>query len=308
MPESKPLQKVLIANRGEIAVRVIRACKDAGIGSVAVYADPDRDAQFVRLADEAHSLGGATPADSYLDIKKIIDVAEKTGADSVHPGYGFLAENAEFAQAVLDAGLVWIGPPPSAIENLGDKVKARHIAEKVGAPLAPGTKDPLKNADEAVAFAEEYGLPIAIKAAFGGGGRGLKVARKKEEVADAFESAVREAVSARSVVASASSRSSSTSRGTSRPSASPTSTATSWSSRPATARCSAATRSWSRRHPRRSSPTTRSPSSTRPARRSSRRPGTSAPAPASSSSPGTAPSPSSRSTPGSRSSTPSPRR
>ncbi len=196
MPESKPLQKVLIANRGEIAVRVIRACKDAGIGSVAVYADPDRDAQFVRLADEAHSLGGATPADSYLDIKKIIDVAEKTGADSVHPGYGFLAENAEFAQAVLDAGLVWIGPPPSAIENLGDKVKARHIAEKVGAPLAPGTKDPLENADEAVAFAEEHGLPIAIKAAFGGGGRGLKVARKKEEVADAFDSAVREAVSA----------------------------------------------------------------------------------------------------------------
>ena len=196
MPESKPLQKVLIANRGEIAVRVIRACKDSGIGSVAVYADPDRDAVFVRLADEAHALGGATPADSYLDIKKIIDVAEKAGADSVHPGYGFLAENAEFAQAVIDAGLVWIGPPPSAIENLGDKVKARHIAEKVGAPLAPGTKDPLENADEAVAFAEEHGLPIAIKAAFGGGGRGLKVAREMKEVADAFDSAVREAVSA----------------------------------------------------------------------------------------------------------------
>ncbi|WP_248582935.1 biotin carboxylase N-terminal domain-containing protein [Nocardioides sp. InS609-2] len=196
MPDIKPLQKVLIANRGEIAVRVIRACKDAGIGSVAVYADPDRDAQFVRLADEAYSLGGATPADSYLDIEKIIKVAADSGADSVHPGYGFLAENAAFAQAVLDAGLVWIGPPPAAIENLGDKVKARHIAERVGAPLAPGTKDPLANAEEAVAFAKENGLPIAIKAAFGGGGRGLKVAREMSEVAEAFESAVREAVSA----------------------------------------------------------------------------------------------------------------
>ena len=196
MPETTPLTKVLIANRGEIAVRVIRACKDSGIGSVAVYAEPDRDALFVRIADEAHSLGGSTPADSYLDIDKLLDVAKKSGADSVHPGYGFLAENAEFAQAVLDAGLIWIGPPPSAIENLGDKVKARHIAERVGAPLAPGTKDPLENADEAVAFAKEHGLPIAIKAAFGGGGRGLKVARELDEVADAFESAVREAVSA----------------------------------------------------------------------------------------------------------------
>jgi acetyl-CoA/propionyl-CoA carboxylase, biotin carboxylase, biotin carboxyl carrier protein len=196
VPESQPLQKVLIANRGEIAVRVIRACKDSGIGSVAVYADPDRDALFVRLADEAYALGGATPAESYLDIEKIIKVAHESGADSVHPGYGFLAENRDFAQAVLDAGLVWIGPPPEAIENLGDKVKARHIAEKVGAPLAPGTKDPLENADEAVAFAEENGLPIAIKAAFGGGGRGLKVAREMGEVADAFDSAVREAVTA----------------------------------------------------------------------------------------------------------------
>ncbi|MCY7396391.1 MAG: ATP-grasp domain-containing protein [Nocardioides sp.] len=196
MPQTKPLQKVLVANRGEIAVRVIRACKDAGIGSVAVYAEPDRDAVFVRIADEAHALGGTTPADSYLDIAKIIAVAEKSGADSVHPGYGFLAENAAFAQAVLDAGLVWIGPPPAAIENLGDKIKARHIAEKVGAPLAPGTKDPLENAEEAVRFAEENGLPIAIKAAFGGGGRGLKIAREMSEVADAFESAVREAVSA----------------------------------------------------------------------------------------------------------------
>ena len=196
MPDSKPLQKVLIANRGEIAVRVIRACKDAGIGSVAVYADPDRDALFVRLADEAHSLGGATPAESYLDIDKIIAVAKKSGADSVHPGYGFLAENAGFAQAVLDAGLIWIGPPPAAIESLGDKVKARHIAEKVGAPLVSGTKDPVEDAAEVVKFAEEHGLPIAIKAAFGGGGRGLKVARKMDEVAEMFDSAVREAVTA----------------------------------------------------------------------------------------------------------------
>jgi acetyl-CoA/propionyl-CoA carboxylase biotin carboxyl carrier protein len=196
VPNSKPLRRVLIANRGEIAVRVIRACQDSGIGSVAVYAEPDRDALFVRLADEAHSLGGATPAESYLDIDKIVGVAKKAGADSVHPGYGFLAENADFARAVIDAGLVWIGPPPEAIESLGDKVRARHIAEKVGAPLAPGTKDPLENADEAVAFAEEHGLPIAIKAAFGGGGRGLKVAREMSEVADAFDSAVREAVTA----------------------------------------------------------------------------------------------------------------
>jgi acetyl-CoA/propionyl-CoA carboxylase biotin carboxyl carrier protein len=195
-PQVKPLQKVLVANRGEIAVRVVRACKDAGIGSVAVYAEPDRDALFVRLADEAHSLGGATPADSYLDIAKIVAAAQASGADSVHPGYGFLAENRDFAQAVIDAGLVWIGPPPSAIENLGDKVKARHIAERVGAPLVAGTKDPVEGAEEVVAFAEEHGLPIAIKAAFGGGGRGLKVARQLDEVADLFESAVREAVSA----------------------------------------------------------------------------------------------------------------
>ncbi|MGN6576822.1 MAG: acetyl/propionyl/methylcrotonyl-CoA carboxylase subunit alpha [Nocardioides sp.] len=195
-PEVKPLQKVLIANRGEIAVRVIRACKDAGIGSVAVYAEPDRDALFVRLADEAHSLDGSTPADSYLSIEKIVAAAKKSGADSVHPGYGFLAENADFAQAVIDAGLVWIGPPPAAIEALGDKVQARHIAQKVGAPLVAGTKDPVENADEVVAFAKEHGLPIAIKAAFGGGGRGLKVARKEEEVAELYESAVREAVGA----------------------------------------------------------------------------------------------------------------
>ena len=195
-PDVKPLRKVLVANRGEIAVRVIRACKDAGIGSVAVYAEPDRDALFVRLADEAYSLGGSTPADSYLDIAKIVEAAKASGADSVHPGYGFLAENRDFAQAVIDAGLVWVGPPPAAIESLGDKVKARHIAEKVGAPLVAGTKDPVESADEVVAFAKENGLPIAIKAAFGGGGRGLKVAREEGEVAELFESAVREAVSA----------------------------------------------------------------------------------------------------------------
>ncbi|MEX0428806.1 biotin carboxylase N-terminal domain-containing protein [Nocardioides sp. DS6] len=196
MTQTKPLTKVLIANRGEIAVRVIRACKDAGIGSVAVYAEPDRDALFVRLADEAYALGGATPAESYLSIEKIIRVAAEAGADSVHPGYGFLAENAEFAQAVLDAGLTWIGPSPEAIDALGDKAKAKHIAQKANAPLAPGTKDPVKDADEVVAFAREYGLPVAIKAVFGGGGRGLKVARTLEEIPDLYESAVREAVGA----------------------------------------------------------------------------------------------------------------
>ncbi len=197
MPETKPLQKVLIANRGEIAVRVIRACKDAGIGSVAVYAEPDRDALFVRLADEAHSLGGATPADSYLDIEKLVAVAKKSGADSVHPGYGFLAENADFARAVIDAGLTWIGPPPEAIEALGDKVQAPGTSPRRSAPRsppAPRTRSPTRT--RSVAFAEEYGLPIAIKAAFGGGGRGLKVARTMGEVADAYESAVREAVTA----------------------------------------------------------------------------------------------------------------
>ncbi|KAA1373106.1 ATP-grasp domain-containing protein [Aeromicrobium fastidiosum] len=190
------MAKVLIANRGEIAVRVIRACKDSGIGSVAVYAEPDRDAVFVRLADEAYSLDGSTPADSYLSIEKIIAVAKRSGADSVHPGYGFLAENAEFAQAVIDAGLIWIGPPPAAIESLGDKAKAKQIALKANAPLAPGTKDAVKDADEVVAFARENGLPVAIKAVFGGGGRGLKVARTLEEIPELYESAVREAVSA----------------------------------------------------------------------------------------------------------------
>ena len=190
------MRKVLIANRGEIAVRIARACRDAGIESVAVYAEPDLDALHVRIADQAHSLGGSTPADSYLDIDKLLAVAATTGADAVHPGYGFLAENADFAQAVIDAGLTWIGPPPAAITALGDKVQARHIAQKVGAPLVAGTPDPVDSADEVVAFASEHGLPIAIKAAFGGGGRGLKVAYTLEEVPDAYESAVREAVTA----------------------------------------------------------------------------------------------------------------
>ena len=190
------LKKVLIANRGEIAVRVIRACKDAGIASVAVYAEPDRDALFVRLADEAFALGGSTAAESYLDMTKVIDAAKQAGADGIHPGYGFLAENADFARAVIEAGLIWIGPPPEAIENLGDKAKAKHIAQRADAPLAPGTKDPVADADEVVAFAEANGLPVAIKAVFGGGGRGLKVARTIEEIPDAYESAVREAISA----------------------------------------------------------------------------------------------------------------
>ncbi|MDN5743696.1 MAG: ATP-grasp domain-containing protein [Nocardioidaceae bacterium] len=192
----QPLRKVLIANRGEIAVRVIRAAKDAGIASVAIYAEPDADALFVRLADEAYALGGATPGDSYLSIEKILDAAAKSGADSIHPGYGFLAENAEFAQAVLDAGLIWIGPSPAAIEGLGDKAKAKQIALAAGAPLAPGLKDAVKDADEIVDFAKEHGLPVAIKAVFGGGGRGLKVARTIEEIPDLYESAVREAISA----------------------------------------------------------------------------------------------------------------
>ncbi|EFP56756.1 biotin carboxylase N-terminal domain-containing protein [Dermacoccus sp. Ellin185] len=188
--------KVLIANRGEIAVRIARAAKDDGIASVAVYAEPDRDALHVRVADEAYSLGGSTPGDSYLVVDRILDVAKRSGADAVHPGYGFLAENAEFAQSVLDAGLTWIGPSPAAIDSLGDKVKARHIATKAGAPLVPGTKDPVDDADEVVAFAKEHGLPVAIKAAYGGGGRGLKVARTIEEIPSLYESAVREAVTA----------------------------------------------------------------------------------------------------------------
>ena len=190
------MRTVLIANRGEIAVRVIRACKDSGLRSVAVYADPDRDALHVQLADEAYALGGSTAAESYLVIDKIIDAAKRSGADAVHPGYGFLSENADFAQAVIDAGLTWIGPPPDAIRSLGDKVSARHIAQRAGAPQVPGTADPVTGADEVVAFAKEHGLPVAIKAAFGGGGRGLKVARTLEEIPELYESAVREAVAA----------------------------------------------------------------------------------------------------------------
>lgn len=193
---SSKISKVLVANRGEIAVRVIRAAKDAGLGSVAIYAEPDADAPHVHLADEAFGIGGNTAAESYLDFGKILEAAEKSGANAIHPGYGFLSENADFAQAVIDAGLIWIGPSPQSIRDLGDKVTARHIAAKAQAPLVPGTPDPVKNADEVVAFAKEHGLPIAIKAAFGGGGRGMKVARTLEEIPELFESATREAVAA----------------------------------------------------------------------------------------------------------------
>jgi acetyl-CoA/propionyl-CoA carboxylase biotin carboxyl carrier protein len=194
--QNQTISKVLVANRGEIAVRVIRAAQDAGLGSVAVYAEPDADAPHVRLADEAFALGGQTSAESYLDFGKILDAAAKSGANAIHPGYGFLSENADFAQAVIDAGLIWIGPSPQSIRDLGDKVTARHIAARAQAPLVPGTSDPVKNADEVVAFAREYGVPVAIKAAFGGGGRGMKVARTLEEIPELFESATREAIAA----------------------------------------------------------------------------------------------------------------
>jgi acetyl-CoA/propionyl-CoA carboxylase biotin carboxyl carrier protein len=190
------VRKVLIANRGEIAVRVIRACQDAGLASVAVYAEQDIDGLHTRLADESYSLDGATPAETYLSIEKIIKVAAAAGADAIHPGYGFLAENADFARAVGAAGLTWIGPPAEAIEALGDKVRARHIARTVSAPLTPGTADPVSGPEEVVRFARRFGLPVAIKAAFGGGGRGLKVAWTMDEVEDQFASAVREAVTA----------------------------------------------------------------------------------------------------------------
>ncbi|MFJ6076851.1 acetyl/propionyl/methylcrotonyl-CoA carboxylase subunit alpha [Pseudarthrobacter sp. NPDC092419] len=195
-PTHSTLTKVLIANRGEIAVRIIRAARDEGIASVAVYADPDRDALHVRLADEAYALGGNTAAESYLVMDKIIDAARQSGADAIHPGYGFLAENAQFAARVIEAGITWIGPSPKAISALGDKVQARHIAEKVGAPQVPGTADPVESAEEILAFVDKYGLPVAIKAAFGGGGRGIKVARTREEIPELFESAVREATAA----------------------------------------------------------------------------------------------------------------
>ncbi|MFA1626756.1 biotin carboxylase N-terminal domain-containing protein [Rhizobium mongolense] len=190
------MKKVLIANRGEIAVRIIRACHDHGLQSVAVYADPDMDALFVKLADEAHGLVGARPDETYLEIDKLISIAKRSGADAVHPGYGFLSERAEFARAVIDAGLTWIGPDPHVIEALGDKVEARRIAKSVGAPLVAGSDGPAKSAAEVIAFAEEHGLPVAIKAAHGGGGRGLKVAWRMEEVAELYESAVREAKAA----------------------------------------------------------------------------------------------------------------
>src|SRR5690625_389330 len=193
---STKISKVLVANRGEIAVRVIRAARDAGLPSVAVYAEPDADAPHVRLADEAFALGGQTSAESYLVFEKILEAAEKSGANAIHPGYGFLSENADFAEAVSDAGLIWIGPSPQSIRDLGDKVTARHIAARAKAPLVPGTADPVKDADEVVAFAQEHGVPVAIKAAFGGGGRGMKVARTIEEIPELFESATREAVAA----------------------------------------------------------------------------------------------------------------
>ena len=194
--ETKNITKVLVANRGEIAVRIIRAARDAGIASVAVYAEPDADAPFVTLADEAFALGGQNSAESYLDFSKLLDAASKSGADAIHPGYGFLSENADFAQAVIDAGLIWIGPSPKSISELGDKVTARHIAERADAPMAPGTKDPVASAEEVEAFADKHGLPVAIKAAFGGGGRGMKVAHTREEIAELYESATREAVTA----------------------------------------------------------------------------------------------------------------
>ena len=188
------MKRVLIANRGEIALRVIRACKDHGLESVAMYSEEDRDALHVKSADFAYSLEGTVAKDTYLNIPKIIELAKRAGADAVHPGYGFLSENADFAQAVLDAGMIWIGPSPAAISALGDKVSARRIASAAGAPLVAGTKDPVETADEVVAFAKEHGLPVAIKAAFGGGGRGLKVARTLEEIPELYASAVREAI------------------------------------------------------------------------------------------------------------------
>jgi acetyl-CoA/propionyl-CoA carboxylase, biotin carboxylase, biotin carboxyl carrier protein len=195
-PSSHSIQKLLIANRGEIAVRIIRAAQDAGINTVAIYADQDRNARFVRLAHEAYALNGKTSQETYLVPEKILSIAKRSGANAIHPGYGFLSENADFAQMVIDAGLIWIGPPPSAIRALGDKVSARHIAQKVSAPLAPGTVDPVTESSEIIAFAKEHGLPVAIKAAHGGGGRGLKVARTMEEIPEMFESATREAVAA----------------------------------------------------------------------------------------------------------------
>ena len=190
------MKSVLIANRGEIAIRIARAARDHGVKSIAIYADGDRNALHVKACDEAYALDGVTATDSYLNIEKIISVARKSGAEAIHPGYGFLSENAKFAQAVIDAGLIWVGPPPAAIAALGDKVSARKIAAQVGAPLVAGTPDPVASSKEVLAFAKEFGLPVAIKAAHGGGGRGLKVAFTMEEIPELFDSAVREAVSA----------------------------------------------------------------------------------------------------------------
>ena len=189
------MKRVLIANRGEIAVRVIRACKDHGLESVAVYSEEDRNAIHSQMADAAYSLHGTTATETYLNIEKLIKAAKQSGADAVHPGYGFLSENANFAQAVIDAGLIWIGPAPAAIRALGDKVSARKIAARAGAPLVAGTADPVEGHEAVIAFAKEHGLPVAIKAAHGGGGRGLKVARTMEEIPELFASAVREAIS-----------------------------------------------------------------------------------------------------------------
>ena len=190
------MKSVLIANRGEIAIRIARAARDHGVKSIAIYADGDRNALHVKACDEAFALGGVTATETYLNIEKIISVAKKSGAEAIHPGYGFLSENAKFAQAVIDAGLIWVGPPPAAIAALGDKVSARKIAAQVGAPLVAGTPDPVASSTEVLAFAKEFGLPVAIKAAHGGGGRGLKVAFTMEEIPELFDSAVREAVSA----------------------------------------------------------------------------------------------------------------
>src|SRR5699024_3272492 len=194
--ETSTMQRILIANRGEIAVRIARACADAGYQSIAVYSDQDFGSMHTRVADEAYALNGDTAATSYLDIERILDVAERSKADAIHPGYGFISESADFSRAVEEAGITFIGPTADTLEQLGDKVTARKIAATVGAPLVPGIDRPLKDAREAYDFAAEFGLPVAIKAAFGGGGRGLKIVRRMEEVVEAFESATREAVAA----------------------------------------------------------------------------------------------------------------
>lgn len=240
------MKKVLIANRGEIAVRIIRACADHGLASIAVYADDDLEALHVRMADEAHALNGQRPADTYLDIGKLIAAAQRSGADAVHPGYGFLSESAAFARAVIGAGLTWIGPPPEAIELLGDKVSARQLALRVGAPLVAGTAAPVKDVAEIHAFANQHGLPIAIKAAYGGGGRGLKVVWQMDEIDELYASAVREA-EGHSGGVSVLSSSFWTVRATSKPRCWPMRMAMSVSSARATAPYSAATRNWWRK-------------------------------------------------------------